>query len=135
MIPICVVIRKTHFQEVARILKPREMFAVADVQTDTPPALILNDAVDRLTETGHDGEFLEPGELTKHLTDAGFVEVTEELINFTWNFPDEMTLVKFCHQLFCMSRATQAQIKQEIVDGLFNEGLEILEGDDPAQHS
>lgn len=110
--------KQTFFNEVARVLKQQGTFAVADVQVDTAPALFLNDAVDRLTETGHEGEFLEPGELTQRLGNAGFVGITEELINFTWDFPDEETLVRFCHQLFCMSKATHEQVKQEIESAL-----------------
>ena len=121
--------KQLFFNDVSRILKSNGLFVVADVQIDTPPAFFLNDAVDRLTETGHDGVFLEPGELTKRLKEAGFKNITEESINFTWNFPNEKTLVQFCHQLFCLSKATYNEVKNEIDNALQviinNEGAKL----------
>lgn len=106
------------FNEVARILKPDGLFVVADVQDDTSPARFLNDAVNRLTETGHEGIFLEAGELTQRLTDAGFVNIREELVNYTWDFPNHETLVQYCLELFGMVRATLEQVDEEIQSAL-----------------
>lgn len=122
--------KQLFFNDVARVLKPKGVFTVADVQANTPPALFLNDAVDRLTDTGHDGVFLEAGELTKRLKNAGFSNITEELISFSWDFPDEVTLIKFCHQLFCLSKATYNEVKQEIENVLQvtinNDGAKLM---------
>lgn len=106
------------FNEVARILKSDGLFAVADVQVDTSPARFLNDAVDRLTETGHEGIFLGPDELTQRLTDAGFVNIQEELVAYTWDFPNHEILVQYCKDLFGMVRATEVQIDTEIQHAL-----------------
>lgn len=61
---------------------------------------------------------MEAGELTKRLKDSGFNNITEELISFSWDFPNEKTLVNFCHQLFCLSKATYDEVKQEIENAL-----------------
>jgi ubiquinone/menaquinone biosynthesis C-methylase UbiE len=106
------------FNEVARILKPNGLFVVADVQVDTSPARFLNDAVDRLTETGHEGLFLEAGELTRRLTDVGFINIREELVNYTWDFPSHEVLVQYCLDLFGMVRATKIQVDAELQQAL-----------------
>jgi SAM-dependent methyltransferase len=105
------------FREAARILRRGGRIAVADVLVDTPPALFLNGTVHRLSETGHQGTFLAPGELTRLLEDAGFVDVREEHCEYTWRFPDAATMVAYCADLFGLTRAEPDELLTEIECG------------------
>ena len=65
------------FTEAARVLKPGGRIAVADVRKGTKPATWLNGPVDRFTDIGHDGMFVEAGDFSAMLAAAGFVEIEE----------------------------------------------------------
>jgi SAM-dependent methyltransferase len=102
------------FREAARILRPQGRLVVADVLDGSPPAQFLNIAVDRYTELGHNGVFLQPGEVSQWMSDVGLVDIHEEYIEFTWDLPSLPALVEFCHMLFRMDRATLPQVREEI---------------------
>jgi len=102
------------FAEAARILKPGGIFAAADVLEGTPPARFLNGPVDRYSETGHDGDFLKTGELTRLFEQAGLRPIAEQLISFTWDFPDEPALAEYCKDLFGLTKADPQQVRREI---------------------
>ena len=106
------------FREAARVLRPGGVLAVADVKLETPPARFLNDAVDRLTETGHDGRFFADGDFVRLMREAGFEQIEERHESFSWDAPDEPTLMQFCHSLFGMTRATPEQAEREMRDVL-----------------
>ncbi len=110
--------KQVFFNETARIMKPGGLIVVADVQAETNPARFLNDSVDRYSETGHEGIFLQAGELSARLRDAGYTGVNEELVTYTWNFPDHESLVFFCKTLFGMTLATLRQVDDEIRSSL-----------------
>lgn len=106
--------RERFFKEVHRVLKPGGYFAAADIKTGTPPALFLNDSVHRLTDTGHDGRFLEEGELSAAFLRAGFSEARENFEEYDWTFPDIRGLVDFSRLLFGMVKASHAEVEGEL---------------------
>ena len=102
------------FNEAFRLLKPGGRFAVADVRKGSPAGNFLNDAVHRLSDTGHQGIFLREGELSSLLSAAGFVKTREDYRQYEWLFPDFKTLVTYCHLLFGMTKAGLTQVEAEI---------------------
>jgi SAM-dependent methyltransferase len=112
------------FQEAHRVLVPGGRIVVADVLDGTAVALFMSDSVDRLTETGHKGQFIQGGELTFLLRASGFENVSEQHVHFTWHFPDRKTLVWSCRQLFGLVKTGPAEVEAEL--GRFSS---IHEGD------
>ena len=106
--------KKGFIKEAFRLLKPGGKFAVGDVQEGSAAGRCLNDSVHRMTETGHHGAFLRRGELISLLNERGFIDVREEYREFYWTFPDRGTLVKYCHLLFGMVKASLPQVEEEL---------------------
>ncbi|HEX6766332.1 MAG TPA: methyltransferase domain-containing protein [Polyangiaceae bacterium] len=102
------------FGEAARVLGSGGIMAVADVLRDTPVARFLNGPVDRLSETGHRGDFLAGGELVRLFSGAGLAPLAEELCEYTWTFPDEGALVAYCKELFGLTKAEVPEIRDEL---------------------
>jgi len=88
------------------------------VQADTDVAAFLNTFVDAWTPGGHDGIFLQPGELSESLATAGFEPMSEELRQVPWEFPDEATMAMFCRTLFGLTKATVEQVHAGMKDYL-----------------
>ena len=109
--------KEAFFLEAARILRPGGRVAVGDVMDGTPPAAFLNGPVDELSATGHDGMFVSPGELSLLLTQAGFVDVSEEHCKYTWRFPNIPAMVEFCADLFGLVGAGPERILHELERG------------------
>ena len=103
------------FMEAYRILRSGGRFSVADVLEGSAPALFLNDVVDRLSETGHQGAFLQPGELTSLLKTSGFISVQEDYHEFTWNFPDMPAMDAYFKDLFGLTKGTLEEVHEEII--------------------
>ncbi len=102
--------KQPYVEEMFRVLRPRGRFAVAEARVDSPTARFLNGAVDRMTETGHAGRFVAEGELAARLAEAGFVEVSERYHEFTWDFPDHATMVRYCYLLFGLVKARPDEV-------------------------
>lgn len=99
-----------------RILKPGGRLVVADVQVDTPTAEFLNGFVHSHTPGGHEGIFVQPGEWSRELEDAGFAVVSEELLAVPWRFPDALALEIFCHRLFGVTKADPVSTGRAIAE-------------------
>jgi len=102
------------FHETHRVLRSSGVFAVADVREGSPPAVFLNDAVHRLTETGHDGRFFREGRFAEMLATCGFVDIEERCETCPWRFPDVDTMTRYCRTLFGMYNADEAAVRREI---------------------
>ena len=109
---------ESYVQEVFRVLRPGGRFGVAEAHSDSATAHFLNGAVDRLTETGHAGRFVADGELATRLAEAGFVNVGERYREFTWDFPDEGTMVRYCHVLFGLVKARPEEVARVLARDL-----------------
>jgi len=110
--------KQLFFNESYRVLRHNGILAVADVQINTAPALFLNDTVNRLTETGHQGIFFEENEMTLKMEAAGFSHCSEKLLKCPWAFDNKEDMVKFCTLLFGLVNATHNSILSEIENNL-----------------
>lgn len=99
------------FHEAARALRPGGRMAVGDAMDATPVARFLNGAVDRYTTTGHDGRFLQPGELERLLKGAGFVDVVEVHRRYHWRFESAGQMARYCRALFGMVKASEDEVR------------------------
>ena len=106
--------KQRFFQEAHRILRPRGVIGVGDVLAGSTAGRFLNEAVDRWSDLGHDGMFFVPGELTVLMENAGFVDTTERLHEYTWTFPDLPALVWFCKVLFRMEKGDLEDVEKEL---------------------
>jgi SAM-dependent methyltransferase len=110
--------KQAFFDEVFRLLKPGGVFAVADVKAGSAVARFLDDAVDRLSETGHAGMFLEERELSGLLENAGFRVMDDRYRPCPWRFEDIEQMGTFCKLLFGLVRASVDGVIQEITRAL-----------------
>jgi len=99
------------FAEAYRVLKPYGLVAVADVKRNTKPAAWLNGPVDRMTDIGHNGMFVEEGDFSNLLQTAGFTDVREQHEIYMWPFADWSELILFVRDLFRLSRASLYEIE------------------------
>ncbi len=106
--------KQRFFDEAFRILRPGGRIAVGDVVHGSAPARFLNEAVNRWSDLGHVGIFLESGELTRLMRSAGFVDVVERVHEYTWDFPNLGDLVWFCKTLFRMTKAELEDVEAEL---------------------
>jgi SAM-dependent methyltransferase len=106
------------FAESYRILKSGGLVAVADVKVGTRPAAWLNGPVDRMTDIGHKGMFVEAGEFSNLLRVAGFSDVKERHEIYSWSFDSWIELVGFTRDLFRLTRASRDEIDAAILDHL-----------------
>jgi SAM-dependent methyltransferase len=102
------------FAEAYRVLKPDGLVAVADVRRETRPAEWLNGPVDRMTDIGHDGMFVAPGEFSDLLEVSGFVDVQERHEVYDWRFGDWEELVAFVCGLFRLTEASYQEVERTI---------------------
>jgi len=112
------------FDECFRIMKHGGKIAVADVLKGSDVAIFLNGPVDRWTETGHDGNFFEEGELSEYMRKSGFKNITENHEKFYWSFSKHDDLISFCHFLFGLKKA-----KTEELAPTLSETLGIVKAD------
>lgn len=104
--------------EAERILRPGGRIAVADVSAGSDVARFLNGSVDRLSVTGHAGEFLARGELAALLTAAGYRDVVEREQHCQWVFPDFEVLLVFFRELFGLAGRSDRDVRAAVTGDL-----------------
>jgi len=104
------------FTESLRVLRPGGLLALSEVRTGSPVDRWLNVIVNEANPSGHDGVFFEPGQMTAALQAAGFEEIHEELLTYTWDLPSEAELGNYCKTLFGMTRLEPG----EVIEGIRN---------------
>jgi hypothetical protein len=102
------------FAEAYRLLQPAGLIALGDVKARSKQAQFLDGPVDRYTETGHQGEYFEPGQLSHYLQEAGFSNVQEQHHEFDWVFETQDQMFAFVKILFGMTKATLDQVAEAI---------------------
>lgn len=110
--------RPAFLAEAVRVLRPGGRLVLADVAVDTDPARFLNGPVDQLCSTGHDGDFLRPGEVGDGLRALSLIDVEESYIPLRWRFADRETMVAFCRDLFGLTQGTLADVDEAIASHL-----------------
>lgn len=112
------------FREMRRLLKDGGRVVVADVAADTAPATFLNGFVDANNPMGHEGHFLDE-KTAAVMQGAGFVVVSDEVIDTEWSFDTFDGAGDFCRNLFWMpeldaaavAAAMDREIGFDLVDG------------------
>lgn len=103
-------------QEACRVLKPSGTIVLSDVEVNSPQDRWLNDVVHNNTTTGHDGKFLNLGDLSRELKSSGIHVESEEKVSVPWEFTSVEQMVDFMKELFGLSSMTNGQVKNAIFD-------------------
>jgi len=106
------------FSESMRVLRPGGILATSEVRAGSPVDRWLNGVVNEFNPAGHDGRFFEPGQFTAALEAAGFEEIREELLTYTWDLPSEAELGHYCKTLFGLTRLDSEQVVGKIGETL-----------------
>jgi SAM-dependent methyltransferase len=115
--------RPAFYGEVQRILKPRGIFALADVQEGSGADGFLNTFVDQHNSMGHKGDFLRP-DTAQELEAAGFEVLQQAPVDYHWRFDARDHMVEFCKLLFGIDQASDDQILHAIEHYLGYEELD-----------
>jgi len=100
------------FREVFRVLKPGGCAVIADAQVSSIVAKFLDECVDAMNPSGHQGSYFSDTTL-QILKSIGF-DVCSQAIDYTWNFSSEMAMVDFCKHMFDMRLGSD----NDILEGL-----------------
>ena len=106
--------------EMLRIVAEGGRAAIGDVGPDSASARFLNGFVDRHTETGHHGRFVEAERLCDAFSASGGRRLRVEERDLEWHFPSAVAAVDFCRELFGLRPATK---DAEIADAIARLGL------------
>jgi SAM-dependent methyltransferase len=89
--------------ECCRVLRPGGELAICDVPAGSRVAEWLNGFVARHCPAGHNGNFPEPGSMTRLCREAGFTGIVEELRDVPWQFARRADIAVFFKGLFGLS--------------------------------
>lgn len=90
--------RVAFFSEVHRILKPKSLFVLMDVESDTPTDTFLNGFLNEANSMGHKGDFL--GAHTRdELESVGFEILSDSVPHCPWRFSDRASMCRFVSML------------------------------------
>jgi SAM-dependent methyltransferase len=107
--------RPRFFAEAFRVLKPGGILGVADVREGTNVARWLNEFVAQHNPNGHDGHFFREGAMAEYCSLAGFADLSERIVQYTWDFDSDERMIWFCRTLFGLA-ADDATIRAGIDD-------------------
>ena len=102
------------FDEWTRLLKPGGRMVLGDVDINEANAGFLNIAVNKFTPGGHEGIFLDAGELTTEFEKRKFSALKEGLESYTWAFDTEEIMVQFSRLLFGMVKGSREDVANAI---------------------
>lgn len=103
--------QRRFFEEAFRVLKPGGILAAADVREGSNVARWLNEFVAGHNPEGHDGRFFSAGQMTKLCVTAGFAEVSEATVCYSWAFDSVERMVWFCRTLFGIAADDDTTLK------------------------
>jgi ubiquinone/menaquinone biosynthesis C-methylase UbiE len=98
------------FNEARRVLRKDGVCGACDVRKGSGPDAWLNGFVHEHNSQGHEGRFFETGAMTQMLQTAGFKNIVERPVSYTWDFKSLDEMATFCRMLFGLDRATPDQI-------------------------
>ncbi len=102
------------FTEVARLLRPGGLFALADVERDSSVDAFLNIFVDQHNTMGHKGLFLDKARTVMELEQSGLSVESAERKKYTWNFHTVEEMIDYTRLMFGLDKADDV----EIVNGI-----------------
>ncbi|MBF0623086.1 MAG: class I SAM-dependent methyltransferase [Magnetococcales bacterium] len=91
--------REPVYKEMAQLLKPNGLLAIADVERGSGVARFLNGFVNQHNPMGHRGHFLDHTD-TAQLNALGFIRQQNETKPCPWYFDNRAAMVNFCSDLF-----------------------------------
>lgn len=92
--------QRRFFEEAFRVLQPGGILGAADVREGSNVARWLNEFVAGHNPDGHDGHFFQAGQMKNLCLAAGFADVSEATVRYSWDFDSVERMVWFCRTLF-----------------------------------
>jgi SAM-dependent methyltransferase len=105
--------RPAVFAEVHRILRPGGRFCVADVEEGSVWDDFLDTFVNDHSSMGHTGAFINDP-FRSDLQDSCFRIVSDELVEYTWDFETTQEMITYCTLMFGLDKATPDQVEAGI---------------------
>jgi SAM-dependent methyltransferase len=94
-----IVDKRPLFAEWRRVLKPGGRLVLLDASVGSPTARFLDGFVDRHTDTGHAGVYLDAG-TGRDLAACGFRVLESRALQYPWLFASRREAAEFCSLLF-----------------------------------
>lgn len=105
------------FAEVSRVLRKGGRFAIAEVDSNSPPAKFLNGFVDQYSSLGHAGTFASEA-YDGHLQAAGFRVMTNQVAEYYWRFASVTDMANCLRLMFGIDLAQPETIIAAVTEQL-----------------
>jgi SAM-dependent methyltransferase len=103
-------------REATRVVRSGGRLAISEVGEGSTVARFLDGPVNACTANGHRGAFVRTGECAQLLEDAGCGNIVERVHDLHWKFDSVEVMARFCRGLLGMTKATEMQVLDTIVD-------------------